>query len=225
MYGSESRELLYTAMAKAQGELSPAPKSSINPHFKSRYADLATCMEAARPVLAKYDLFVSQAISTSIETQTVAVTTTIGHKSGQWMASTVECKPARGLLPQEVGTAATYLRRYAFSAMIGLITEEDDDGNKAQGLDKPAAKTPEAKPETRYEPIKPEAQNQPPSPTATQLEALVSAFAKFGVKKFQIEDFIGCGLEAMTGVQFKAIRDIYAEGVKANHKFEMFQIK
>ena len=35
-----------TALVKAQKAFGPALKSSTNPHFKSRYADLAACVEA-----------------------------------------------------------------------------------------------------------------------------------------------------------------------------------
>jgi len=122
-----------TALSGAQGDMNPAPKDSTNPHFKSRYADLASCKEAAKPALAKHGLAVVQTISTNFDQKAVGVFTRLTHKSGQWYEGETWCQP-RDLTPQSIGAAATYLRRYGFSAIIGLVTEEDDDGNHAQGI-------------------------------------------------------------------------------------------
>jgi hypothetical protein len=132
MKTSEQTAEIDSALSMAQGELDPAPKSSINPHYKSRYADYATCREVAKSVLAKHGLSVTQGIVTDIENMSVGVITRLAHKSGQWILTETWCKP-KGIGPQDIGSAGSYLKRYGFSAAIGLVSEEDDDGNSAQG--------------------------------------------------------------------------------------------
>lgn len=129
MQTSQLTEAIDAALAEAQGELNPAPKASINPHYKSKFADLATCVEVSRPILAKYGLSITQSVIVNLEQNAAGVGTRLSHKSGQWYYHESWCRPAKGLDPQSVGAAATYLRRYSYSAVIGLVTEEDDDGN------------------------------------------------------------------------------------------------
>lgn len=119
---------LATALCKAQAQMRAAPKSKSNPHFKSRYADLDACWDAAREALTTHGLSVVQGVSA--QGKAVTVTTMLMHTSGQWLASdlTLEADKATA---QSVGSAITYARRYAFSAMVGITSDEDDDGNAA----------------------------------------------------------------------------------------------
>lgn len=122
-----SQELaeLAAALSAAQGEMKPAPMNNTNPFFKSRYSDLATCIETARPVLVKHGLSVTQVL-----TGECGVTTVLMHKSGQWISDTLTLHPAKSD-PQGLGSAITYARRYAFAAIIGLVSDDDDDANAA----------------------------------------------------------------------------------------------
>lgn len=141
---------VFAAMAAVQSELEAAPKESANPHFKSRYADLATCVAVARPILAKHKLAVLQFNLTNVEKGLVGVLTVIAHESGEFLSGEIWCAP-RTLNAQDVGAATTYLRRYGYSTMIGLVTEEDDDGNLASGVGAKAA-TERKKPTPAAEP-------------------------------------------------------------------------
>lgn len=123
---------LAAALALAQGEIAAAPKDSINSHFKNRYADLAACWGAARLPLSKHGLSVTQDPQTNVETVVVTVVTRIIHKSGQWLENELCCR-AVSARAQDVGAATTYLKRYGFCAMVGVVADEDDDGNKASG--------------------------------------------------------------------------------------------
>lgn len=118
---------LFAALALAQGEIENATKASTNPHFKSKYADLAEVLNTVRPTFAKYGLAIVQ--STSAEPGAVFVTTAIVHKEGGYITSTASCTPAKADA-QGIGAATTYLRRYGLAAMTG-ISQEDDDGNAA----------------------------------------------------------------------------------------------
>lgn len=138
MQKSDSIKELATALAKAQGQLENASKSSTNPHFKSKYADLAEVINTVRPVFAEHGLSVMQC--PSFEAGVVSVETVVMHSSGEWMASTVSA-PVSKQDAQGVGSAITYCRRYSLAAVAG-IAQEDDDANSAVGKapTKPAAK-------------------------------------------------------------------------------------
>lgn len=127
---------LFAALASAQTEVENATKGSINPHFKSRYADLAEVLNTVRPVFGKHGLAIIQSVQT--DGRVVSVTTTLGHKEGGFVSSTTACLAAKEDA-QGIGAAATYLRRYGLAAMCG-VAQEDDDGNAASG--RPAKSSP-----------------------------------------------------------------------------------
>ena len=126
---SEQINELVGALARAQGEIKPAVKSSINPHFKSKYADLSEVWEACREPLSKNCLVVMQTMGK--EDNCVTLITTLAHSSGQWIKSIypLACKDPTN--PQSWGSAITYARRYTLSSIVGIAPDEDDDGNKA----------------------------------------------------------------------------------------------
>lgn len=134
MNKSESITALSAALAKAQGEMENADKKSVNPHFRSKYADLAEIINTVRPALAKYGLAVVQ--YPSFDGQLAHVETIITHESGEWLSG-VTSSPVQKADPQGIGSATTYLRRYSLAAVCG-IAQEDDDGNHATGK-KPAS--------------------------------------------------------------------------------------
>ena len=125
---------LFDALAQAQGEIENASKSSSNPHFKSKYADLAEVLNTVRPVLSKFGLSVTQ--STGYNGSLVSVTTLLAHKSGGYITSEAACQPAKSDA-QGIGAATTDLRRYSLAAMTG-VAQEDDDGQSAAHNRKPA---------------------------------------------------------------------------------------
>lgn len=126
---------LFTAMALAQGEIENADKNAANPHFKSKYADLAEVLNTIRPTFAKHGLSLTQ--STEFDGAKVSVVTLLAHKSGGYLTATASCVPAK-TDAQGVGSATTYLRRYSAAAVAG-IAQEDDDGQAAAHNRKPAA--------------------------------------------------------------------------------------
>lgn len=131
---------LAAALAIAQGELKPAAKDSANPFFKSKYADLSSVWECIRATLSKNGLAVVQRLDVQGEKlQTVLVTMLI-HKSGEFITSTYPIKPIKDD-PQGLGSAITYARRYALSAMVGVVADEDDDGEAATRTQKVASVT------------------------------------------------------------------------------------
>lgn len=126
---SEAINELAAALAKAQGEIKSAAKDSTNPHFKSKYADLASIWDACRSALSKNGLAVAQ-ITATTDTGKVRVTTTLMHASGQWIEGELDVKPMQDT-PQGIGSTVTYCRRYALAAMVGVAPDDDDDGYAA----------------------------------------------------------------------------------------------
>lgn len=127
---SETIGALAAALAKAQGEIHPAPMDRDNPYFKSKYATLTSLWESARAALAKNGLAVTQVTDFDNGGDLILITTLL-HSSGEWIGGVY---PVRGkdTTPQATGSALTYARRYAFGALVGLTSDDDDDGNAAQ---------------------------------------------------------------------------------------------
>ena len=129
MNKSESVAGLAAALAKAQGQMKGAIKDSANPFFKSKYADLASVVEAIRVAFSANGLSYIQTVEPS-EKDEVRVETTLLHASGEWISCGVLSLPVSKVDAQGYGSALTYARRYSLSAAVG-VAPEDDDGNAA----------------------------------------------------------------------------------------------
>lgn len=134
---SQSIGKLAEALAKAQGKIEGASKDSTNPHFKSRYADLASVWEACRTHLSANGLSIIQTLDNGLNG--VTIITTLAHSSGEWIKGALTLKPVKDD-PQGVGSAITYARRYALAAMVG-VAPEDDDAEAATGRTTTGTKT------------------------------------------------------------------------------------
>ena len=130
MNRSETIGELAKALAAAQGEFAPVEKKADNPFFRSKYADLPTVVMAASPILSKHGLSVSQWPEISLEQGADLLTTILMHTSGEWIEASMPLFLAKQD-PQGQGSAITYARRYAYSAVVGIVTDVDDDGNAA----------------------------------------------------------------------------------------------
>ena len=129
MNKSESIAGLAAALAKAQGAMKGALKDSANPFFKSRYADLASVVEAIRAAFSANGLSYIQTVEPSDKDE-VRVETTLLHSSGEWISCGILSLPVSKIDAQGYGSALTYARRYSLSAAVG-VAPEDDDGNAA----------------------------------------------------------------------------------------------
>ena len=134
MTKSEEIKDLASALAKAQAKFKPAPFDSKNPHFQNKYASLTSIIESIKGPLADNGLSFVQCIVT--EGEKTGVQTTLFHSSGQFISSSfnllIEKQNMQGL-----GSAITYGKRYGLSAMLGIVSDEDDDGESAS---RPSAK-------------------------------------------------------------------------------------
>jgi hypothetical protein len=123
-----------SALVKAQREFGPALKTSTNPHFRSRYADLAACVEAVLDALNNNGIFLMQL--TEEHSDGVKVSTTFIHESGEQLSGGTLFMPATKHDAQGFGSALSYARRYSLMAACG-IAPEDDDGNAATASTQP----------------------------------------------------------------------------------------
>jgi len=144
---SESITELAGALIAAQAELPPVPKNKLNPFYKSKYAGLEDVMPVALKVLTKHGLGLVQTVGQDGNGGS-SLTTMLVHTSGQWLSDTqpLLLKTADS---QGQGSAITYARRYGAMPMLGMVAEEDDDGNAASTTAKPTpARKPAAQPST-----------------------------------------------------------------------------
>lgn len=123
---SNQIENLASALSKAQAVIENVSKDKKG--FNYKYADLASCLTAAKKPLADNGLSVSQLVSQDMNGKQILITLLI-HESGQWLKSifaveNVVMKQCNSL--QQLGAGLTYARRYAFSAIVGLSQEDDD---------------------------------------------------------------------------------------------------
>lgn len=127
---SETIGAIAAALAKAQGEIAPAPMDRDNTFFKAKYATLTSLWESARAALSANGLAVTQVTDFDANGEIVLLTTLL-HSSGEWIGGVYPIRTA-DQKPQTLGSALTYARRYAFGALVGLTSDDDDDGNGAQ---------------------------------------------------------------------------------------------
>lgn len=145
--GTIAHKGLYSALAAAQGEMGKALKDTNNPHFKSKYADLASVCDACMPALSKHGIAVLQPAFDD-DTGRYVKTILVHGDSGE----TAECRVPLIVAKNDMqgyGSAVTYARRYGLMGMAG-IAPEDDDGHAA-AKSPPMVEPRKAAPDTAHE--------------------------------------------------------------------------
>lgn len=184
------KNLIALALAKAQAEIQVAVKGSDNPYFKSKYADLAEVWACIREPLTKNGLALVQCPSTC-QNGFVTIETTIYHESGQSISSKLSCK-VKDTGPQSIGSAITYLRRYAISAMCGVVSEEEDDDGNAEAYRSAPKKESHEK----------------------TVKILVRAFEAAGIGVEQLESEIKKKVSEINPKDINNLRVLYAQKIK-----------
>lgn len=140
-YQSAETAELAKALIVVQRGLQPAVKDATNPFVHNRYATLNSVMDSCRDALLSNDIWMTQ-FPVPADPGYLGLVTKLTHaKSGQWQAS-LAVVPLPKADPQGMGSAMTYARRYSLSAMLGIVTDADDDGTGA------CAKRPTTLPQT-----------------------------------------------------------------------------
>jgi hypothetical protein len=135
---------LIKSLMQFQAQIEPIKKDKANPFFRSKYADLSAFISTCTPILHKNGLMVIQ--TCEIQDGKTVLVTTLYHTSGEKIESKcylsesiVETKKhgdhgdyniAKGTNPQALASSMTLLRRHNYQAILGIISEDDDDGNK-----------------------------------------------------------------------------------------------
>lgn len=123
---------LAKALAAAQKGIKVAQKDATNPHFRSRYSDLQSIDEAARPHLCAQGIAITQGVGAD-EGHAWCQTMLVHSETGEWMSCTLRL-PVAKWDAQGIGSALTYARRYSLAAMVAVPSgEADDDGESAVG--------------------------------------------------------------------------------------------
>lgn len=134
---SESIVNLSEALARFQEDIRNPENTATNPQFRSKYAPLNVVINTIKPIMAKYGLSFIQSTGSDVGNESIVVTTLLLHKTGEWIESDPLTLPAyqvkgggvKDFNAQGAGSAITYARRYSLSAILGLSSEDDDDGN------------------------------------------------------------------------------------------------
>lgn len=129
MLHSDSLASIAPALVKAQSAFPAVRKDSTNPHFKSKFASLDAIVGAALPALHANGIALLQGGGPS-DDGSLEVVTRLQHESGEWIQSSFRLPLAKAD-PQGAGSALTYGKRYSLAAMLGIVADEDDDGNAA----------------------------------------------------------------------------------------------
>ena len=136
MERSESIKNLAEALCKFQGEVPVIPfdckvkvvtKSGSSYTFD--YATMKSIKETCKPFLLKYGLSVSQFVGQN------SITTILTHSSGEFLLNEADFPGSKEPTIQEYGSVITHMKRYCYSAVLGLVSDEDDDGNIGDGND------------------------------------------------------------------------------------------
>lgn len=147
MKSSESIGALAKALCVVQQQVKHPIKNAVNPHLKNKFADLTCVIEANRESLAANGLVVAQSVGQ--DDGRVCVTTRVMHgESGEWIEDTcsTEIETQKGCNRyQSMGSAITYLRRYSLSAMLGVASDDDNDGGNPTDRTTPQREVPQQK--------------------------------------------------------------------------------
>jgi hypothetical protein len=166
MSQSESLINLTAALIASQREFQAVRHNAANDYFDSTYADFATVVEQTRPIVLNHGLVITQLPGGTHENPTLE--TKLLHESGEWIAETMPLFLVKND-PHNHGSAITYAKRYAYSSILGLTTEKDDDGNAASYV----SQSPAPAPSHSYDPgpADPETGELPFAPTPAQTAA------------------------------------------------------
>lgn len=172
---------LASAMLKVQSMLQPAIKDRNNTFTKSDYATLNSVMDVCRQPLLENGIWLTQ-FPVPVQPGYLGLVTKLVHtESGQWQASLLSM-PLPKADPQGFGSAMTYARRYVVSAMLGIVTEYDDDANGAR--DDESEKEPPK--EKRQNKPRPAPQVVPPPQPDEPVHPILKSLPKLDGIKYQI---------------------------------------
>lgn len=193
---SETIVNLAKALVDTQRDLKQPFKDKNNPAFKSQYVPLESVTESITKTATKYGLAFSQFATTDAE-QNVSITTVVFHESGEFIQyPAITLKPSKQrvvidteyvndkrvniysneITPQSIGSCITYGKRYSLSAIFGITSDKDDDGNEASGVTQNGQQQPT--PEKIFE------------DGQKRCEDIIDSMVKLGAERQKIVDYV-----------------------------------
>tara|TARA_R110000824_G_scaffold526_8_gene3365 strand:+ start:2504 stop:3220 length:717 start_codon:yes stop_codon:yes gene_type:complete len=181
MKHSESMSNIAPALLEVQKKLEAVPKDDKKNNFGKRYTNLGTILRVAKEHLNENGMVILQGGEGSTLTGHLNIETTILHVSGEYISG-VFSVPYGDMTPQKAGSAITYARRYSAASLLGMVSEEDDDGeasssSPAEEVRPPVGNRPKANPAPKPKP------KAAPKPAPKPTEARSSADLKEGAVK------------------------------------------
>jgi hypothetical protein len=205
---SDSITELSKALCKFQAEVKNPANSAVNPFYKSKYAPLNEILNDVRPILSKHGLVPVQSLG-SADGEYITITTLLLHESGEWLEGDPLTLRADKATPQGAGICSTYGRRYALSAILGISSEDDDDGNGAE-ITRPAQRT--GQPQNQQAQVKQPPATTPPVTTPPQEKPVDMArwwtqAGKLGLGDKEVHTI--AGRESLKGMSRAELTELY----------------
>ena len=127
MEQSENIAEISAALSKAQAEIKNPAKNIQNTFLKNKYADLTSILNCIRPVASANGLAFMQTVEAYGDR--IAVSSQVTHSSGQWIRQVASVSiSAQAKNPmQDLGSIATYLKRFQSQSMFSICGDEDTD--------------------------------------------------------------------------------------------------
>lgn len=181
---------LFSALAKAQGEMYPLMRNKTNPYFSVKYSDLRHMIKESRLPLTNNGLSVIQQIVSNEDGQSI-LHTILAHESGQWIESTVRIAPAKNDI-KTVESYTNFMKRLAYGSIVGIISEGDDDDGEIEMAE--AREIVAKGPSTKYDPKKESFE----SITKEQLEEL----------EYELSEYPDIGESVLDGLRILSLADM-----------------
>lgn len=208
MKTSESIANIAAALVGFQSEVANPEKKGINPHFKSKYAELDDIINTIRPTLEKHGLaFIQNPVQADGQ---VGVYTVLIHKSGEYIQFDPVMIPLQKATPHQVGAALTYAKRYSLGAALGLATEEDTDGNEINNHNNQSSKNKQAQQPTKKQATA-KAKDKTEERRKQGIEAIKELKEKIGLtdKEFESLLFRETLFEDINKLDFDQVKNLY----------------
>ena len=210
MKTSESIANIAAALVQFQAEVKNPEKKGLNPHFKSKYAELDVIINTIRPTLEKHGLaFIQNPVQADGQ---VGVYTVLIHKSGEYIQFDPVMIPLQKATPHQVGAALTYAKRYSLGAALGLATEEDKDGNDISQPQQRQKKQQPPSTNQAQQTTKQQAKAKTPEDRRKQgIEAIKALKEKIGLtdKEFESLLFRETLFEDINKLDFEQVKNFY----------------
>lgn len=205
MKKSESITKINKALVEFHKQVKQPMKDANNPFFKSKYVPLENVVEAIDEVAPSLGLSFTQWASNDVNGR-VGVSTMLLHESGEYIEYDPVYMKADKETAQGAGALISYLKRYSLSAVFGITSDQDDDGNYASGVNnKPKQQQPKTKP-------------TPPKMTTTnqkeELTKAIELLISVAVENGKSEEY----KDKITKLKNVNINELNAEQVARSHK-------